>query len=419
MKDIVQANALLALSTSGFLNPEDDSAFKDVQVDNPYQSVNWKRVRHVPSASHIHVTDQVALDKAYGEMKLRHIPISNYYPSAPYYPLKNIREGQFRVSQDFGVIYNAEPLEGRERWAKGQMLAGPLQWNKIIMDEKTGWYKELPEEIQKQMPFTLGKLAFPNIPSDVIISPNAEHHSFTNSSLHANSPGSMYTSGSFDAHDRFKTADHGYCFGTGKPWQTVFREMLDQLLFPDSGGITVNHPVWSRLSFDDVCEMLDFDERVLGIEVYNDTCEISTGTPQKGWAIELWDQVLTSGRKSFGFFVPDHTMQKGRNILLVPEFTEHACLRAHRLGTFYGAINGTGLGFTDISLHKSKLKVALNKQAVIRFVTNSDRSIEENSLSAEFSIPVDGSRRPTIKYVRVEAEDETGERIFSQPMRFV
>jgi hypothetical protein len=351
-------------------------------------------------------------------MHLRHIPISNYYPSAPYYPLHTIREGQFRVRQDFGVIYNSQALEGKERWVNGQFLTGPLEWNKIIMDEKTGWYDQLSPELQKQMPFTIGEPAFPNIPSDLIVSPNAEHHSFTNSSLHANSPGSLYTSGSFDARNKFLTADNGYCFGTGKTWQAVFSEMLENLLFPDGGGITVNHPVWSRLAFNEVCQMLDFDNRVLGIEVYNDTCETSTNTPQKGWAIELWDQLLSTGRKCYGFFVPDHTLSKGRNILLVREFTERACLLAHRQGAFYGAINGSGLGFNEIILKKNRLEVALNAKANIRFITNVDQVTKDNVDTAEFLIPVDKANRPEILYLRVEAEDATGEKIFSQPIRF-
>ena len=418
IKKFIQSNALLMFSTTGLFKSLGDTLFQDTLVDNPYASVDWKRVRHVPSASHVHVPDKSEFDKAYGQMKLRHIPISNYYPSAPYYPLNTIREGQFRVRQDFGTMYNPEQLKGRERWIKGKMMAGPLEWNKIIMDEEPGWHDDLPEELKKEMPFTVGDLAFPNIPSDVIISPNAEHHTFTNSSLHANSLGSLYSSGSFDNKNRFLTTDHGYCRGTGKPWQVVFKEMLDQLVFPDGGGITVNHPVWSVLPFNQVCEMLDFDDRVLGIEVYNDTCEISTGRPKNGWSIDLWDQLLATGRRCLGLFVPDHTMRKGRVFLLVPEFTEHACLKAYRQGAFYGAMLGTGLGFTNITLNKNKLKVAVNKQANIRFVTNSGKDQKENATGAEFSIPVDGRKRPSIKYVRVEAEDGTGERIFSQAIRF-
>ena len=187
LRDIVRSNALLMLSTTGLFNSPNNAIFEDVIVDNPYASVNWKQVRHVPSASHVHVPDNSEFDKAYGNMKLRHIPISNYYPSVPYYPLNTIREGQFRVRQDFGAIYNPEPLQARERWAKGKWIAGPLEWNKIIMGEETGWYNDLPDELQKEMPFKLGDRAFPDIPPDVIISPNAEHHSFTNTSLHANS----------------------------------------------------------------------------------------------------------------------------------------------------------------------------------------------------------------------------------------
>ena len=252
----------------------------------------------------------------------------------------------------------------------------------------------------------------------MIIAPNAERHTFSNSSLHANSPGSFYSSGSFDARNKFMTYDHGYCFGTGKPWQTVFGEMLEQLQFPDGGGITINHPVWSKLSFGQVCAMLDFDRRVLGIEVYNDTCEVSTTTPQRGWATALWDQLLDTGRKCFGFFVPDHTLEKGRNILLVPEFTEHACLQAYRKGAFYGAINGTGLAFTRILLKNNGLEVEVSHPSTIRMISDMRTVTKSDVRSTRFSINVDDPDRPAMKYARVEAEDGSGERIFSQPIRF-
>lgn len=134
--------------------------------------------------------------------------------------------------------------------------------------------------------------------------------------------------------------------------------------------------------------------------------------------MELWDKLLSAGRKCYGFCVPDHTLDKGRNVLLVPEFTEHACLKAHRNGAFYGAINGSGLEFSKINLKKNKLEVALNKPGNIRFVTNRDQVKKDHITQAEFVIPTDNPKKPAILYVRVEAEDELGEKLFSQPIRF-
>jgi len=397
-----------------------DRGREKYQVVNPYAHLNWEKSQQIASASHVHITDQQKLDKIYNEFKLRHIPISNYYPSAPFYPADRIRKDQFKVRQDFGVMYNPDNKEkGKERWQKASAAKGPFVWNDIIMNKKTGWYQSLPDEKRRLLPFKEGEKVFTNIPKDVIISPNAEHHSFTNSSLHSNAIGSLYCSGTFDAHDEFGTRDHGYNFGTGLPWQEVFKKMIDQLLFEDAGGISINHPVWSSLSFDEVCQMLDFDNRVLGIEIFNDTCATGYGDPGKGWAVKLWDEILKTKRKCVGFCVPDHTLGRGRNVLLVPAFTEYECLKAYRQGSFYGAIQGSGLAFTRIDLQDNKLFVNLNKRGRIRIVSDLIENIETYSGdAAQHTFPKNASGTPMVNYVRIEAWDDTSEQIYSQPIYF-
>jgi hypothetical protein len=389
-------------------------------IDNPYADVQWEKAHYVPSATHVHVESQEKLDKYYHRFGLRHIPISNYYPSAPTYPIQSIRYNQYAVEQRFEGVYNADTSKkGEARWADGKLLQGPFHWNDIIMKGSNAWVNELPAELQAKLPIQLGDFIFKNVPSDVIVSPNAEHHSFTDAPLHACAPGSMYSSGNFDVHDVFKTQEHGYAIGTGLPWSVVFKKMLDKLLFPDAGGITINHPVWSRLTTDQVFSMLDFDPRVLGIEVYNDTCASAFGDPPLGWSVKLWDEVLRTGRRCLGFFVPDHTIGRGKNILLVPSFTEYECLKAYRKGAFFGVINGSGLQFTRISLENNELSVALNDRAAIRIVTDKGEAQKASGKEVVYRIPMETGGVPAISYVRVEAVDEGSEQIFSQPIRFI
>jgi hypothetical protein len=389
-------------------------------IDNPYADVQWEKVKYIASATHVHVESQDKLDKIYHKFGLRHIPISNYYPSAPTYPIQSIRHNQFAVRQDFGLVYNADnSKKGGAKWAEGRFEEGPFHWNDILLKGPHAWVNELPADLQAKLPFELGDFIFKNLPSDLIVSPNAEHHSFTNAPLHACAPGSTYSSGNFDVHDVFKTQEHGYAIGTGLPWENVFRKMIDQLLFPDAGGITVNHPTWSGLSFEQVVKMLDFDARVLGIEVYNDTCATNYGDPGRGWALKLWDDILTSGRRCLGFFVPDHTVGRGKNILLAPSFTEYECLKAYRKGAFFGALSGSGLQFTRISLDNNELSVTLNDHADIRIVTDKGEAQKTSGKEAVYKIPAGTDGAPAISYVRVEAIDEGSEQIFSQPIRFI
>lgn len=381
-------------------------------IDNPYQSVDWNKAKQIRSTTHIHITDQIGLNKA-SELGYLHLPVSNYYPSAPYYPIDQIRENQFRVKQDFGVV---RVLDGEEP----QYIEGPIDWNQIIMDEETGWVDSLPKEMQLQLPFKLGDFIYKDIPNNIIFSPNAEHHSFANVSgnVHINAPGSLYSSGTFDARNRFKTYygddGAGYSYGVGLTWQDSFKKMFDQLLFEDGGGVTINHPTWSKIEQSLIEEMLDFDPRVLGIEV------LCQGT----WDLEMWDNVLKTGRRCLGFFVPDWGVQvdevyKGFNVLLMNDFTEHNCLKAYREGAFFGSENGGDLIFNEISLINDQLMVETNSTSTITIVTDSGISkIEPDVTHTLYTIPSDRDNTPTIKYVRVEAENEE-ERIFSQPIRFI
>lgn len=415
MKKLAGGMALLGFkdyfSTKNFITPSNNYI-----IDNPYSNVNWSTDKHIISTSHVHIENQEKLDRIYSAGKLRHLPISNYYPSAPYYPLKSIRENQFKVKQNFGVMHG---VKGKKR----VMMEGPILWNEIIMDKEKGWFDDLPGELKQQMPFKEGDILFPNIPKDLIVSPNAEHHAFinTNGRMHINSLGSLYSSGTFDQHYRFQTGQHGYSFGTGAKWQDVFSDILNQLLFPDGGGITINHPTWSDLSREEIVQMLDYDPRVLGIEVFNDTCAIEFGDPAQGWALKTWDEILKTGRRCLGFFVPDHSYSgRGKNVLLVDKHTEENCLRAYREGRFYGAIQGSGLGFINISLNDNTLIAETNMESTMRVVTDQGVALLEwRTTKLVYNIPFDSSGLPQIKYIRVEANDPSSEQIYSQPIRFI
>ena len=375
---------------------------------NPYAGINWDAVQEVHTTSHGHQTNQETLDRAI-RSGIRFFTISNYYPSAPWWPMKDIRANQFRVRHTHPVPVN------------GKLQPGPFDWNRIITDPEAGWAEELPEEQRKQLPFTLGEPPFTNIPDGILEAPNAEHHSFTNTGAHACAPGSAFQSGTFDVRNRFKTVDHGYAMGVGQTWQEGFTRMFDALIVPDGGGVTINHPTWSGLSRALVFEMLDFDPRILGIEVFNHTTMNQHG-PQDWVGNEtLWDEILASGRQCFGFFVPDHVMQgsdawMGRNVLLVEEFTVEACLRAYREGRFYGAIKGTGLRFTEIRADDAAVTVETNGAKRIEFITEAGLVKAVRAAEAEFSVPRNAGGGPDLTFVRVRALDGRGEIIYAQPI---
>lgn len=253
---------------------------------------------------------------------------------------------------------------------------------------------------------------YDNVPSDAISCPNAEHHNFASyPGMHINSLGSFFESGN--------TRD--YINGSWEPnppvgvnkatWQSIFPQIFNALQYADGGGVTINHPVWSSLTDSVVLEMLDFDDRVLGIEIYNQSCEEIN---QTGWALEWWDRILLTGRRCWGFCVPDHTAEQGvipwygRNVLIVPEATEHECLKAYRNGSFYSRLGDTNLKFIDISYSNGTLNVETENATKIDVIIDNQKT-SYNSNSVTVNIPLSAI------YVRVEASN-VNDRIFSNPI---
>ena len=383
------------------------------RVHNPYAEVSWETAQRVPSATHMHLANQVQLENAY-RYGIRHLPISNYYPSAPY-------DGDTRLS-DFRL---------RQWWRAtrdGEVLEPPINFNDII-----DWQGELEEPYRSQLPFEETELAYRAIPDDAILSHNAEHHGFSNSQAHICSPGSSFASGTFDVHNKFQLNQHGFPVGFGGTWQSAFEGMIDGLDCPDGGGITINHPTWfSKFTDEQVLEMLDFDDRVLGIEIYNDYSGKrdwfqkpdyeAPNEPEQGFSLNMWDRILSTGRRCWGFCVPDHSAAgggnwQGRCMLLVEQATEHACLKAYRDGSFYGCLTGDGPFVEAFEAAESSVSIVLNDSAEIRFVADAQVVASVNDDRATFNVPQqDGSAAVT--YVRVDVRHADGERLFLQPVRF-
>ncbi len=327
-------------------------------MNNPYQNVNWGTDAQVKSFSHLHLTNQTAFDRAI-DMGYKHIPVSHYTPSAPKYPLAE---------------------------------------------------------------------HFANVPNDVIGSPNSEKI-WTVGGGHYNAIGSFAEGYGHDDKERDRISP------------TDLADLIfSQLQYADGGGMTINHPVGWKGSWNEAiskqnqiarcCELLDYDDRVLGIEVYNNGYEWNyEGHPSyetykhyyKGFYREMlpfWDAILKTGRKCFGFFVidwfDDVQPYYGSHILLIPEFTEHECLKAYRTGAFYGILKDTGLRFTNLATSGKTMTVGVNKQSTIDFYTNRGLIKSVTGTSANYTA-IDSD-----VFLRVEVTEvgDADSRIFSNAVMF-
>ena len=254
---------------------------------------------------------------------------------------------------------------------------------------------------------------FESVPEDIIIAPNAEHHNmlFNNrqqNSVHICSVGSLWESGNPKGEG---TA------GVAKDWKVAFNGILDNLKYPDAGGITINHPNWSNDYWDGLnvpfwCMLLDYDERVLGIEIFNTSSERDYGN---GRDLDTWDAILATGRRCWGFVVPDWDIVQrggvngwGKIVLLLDNFTEYDGLKAIRDGRFYGQKLNTNLGFVSLGIVGENYVVSTaNAERIVIIEDGVATEYEGNSAVHTFD--------KDATYVRAEAYAGDDE-IYSNPI---
>ena len=109
---------------------------------HPYKGVDWATAHQIRSTTHVHCKTQADLDVILKRNDF--LTISNYYPSAPWWPLSKMTENYYRLHHDFPVMVKRVRTEG------------PFDWNKIVGQ----WIKELPPELQKEYPFKEGGKIF-------------------------------------------------------------------------------------------------------------------------------------------------------------------------------------------------------------------------------------------------------------------
>lgn len=320
-------------------------------IINPYANIDWSQIQKIVSISHAHSrvrkndgtkgdVYQTYLDNTVNDGCV-HIPFSNYYPSEPFYPLTN-------------------------------------------------WFEEVPEGI--------------------ISSPNAEHHNFTGwPNLHINGLGCTYVSGNPGGTNPV---------GINTTVENGVRLILNTLQYSDGGGLTINHPGWTTEKnaevgnigylpsnkFEKTMYLLNLDERVLGIEIVSEITGYLMGITQKNYeegSPALWDQILLTGKRCWGFCVPDHETEYGRhwcgrNILLVDELDEHKCLKAYRNGTFFSRIFDSNLEYDLISYQNDTFSVSAPGADAIKIIIDGETTSVSGD-NASVSIP-NGST-----YVRAEA----------------
>lgn len=459
------------------------SSGKEVRIVNPYAQVDWAKVEFLHSFSHQHGRDP----QVFWDMGFRHLPFSNYYPSRPVYPLPEVfvkahpdtigaPNAEQHSTIDSGIHFNAMGSYYTTGYGKTPRInadVAPIEhvfsdlnvfdaqkspWLGIYrldlsIAHKSGTDKEVAVKLTIQGASQVNHKTFTPVGDGAVRERLLTAKSLETLYLKTES-NSVRVRLDFDPAStcitRFRLMQE-----VNRPWQDAFRAALDGvrkdsdgrpiegLLFPDGGGITINHP---RNSVESLAEMLDFDPRVLGIEVWNMYYAVHDhagfGGTKDGPGMEFyrrWDGILRTGRRCFGFFVKDHTSDgQGRNVLLVPpsaglarDKRERNALRAYREGCFFGLLGAMAVDkagsvvapydysqfrFARIAVRETDggepvgVEVAVTgadrtqrPNTQIRFITDAGVAHIANGDQAYFAFPRSATGSVLCRYVRVEA----------------
>lgn len=467
-------------------------------LDNPYADIDWDRCEFLPSMSHQHQGQTDASRDVFREMGYRHFAFSNYYPSAPTYPLP---EAYLERHPDLIGAPNAEQHSftdaGLHFNSLGSLLAtgygssigsaaratSPLIHRfegLTVFSEARPWAGVYRLDVQLEAVQSTAETQ----PEALLTLTGAQACDFRNAFADQGPVREKpLAAGSHTLYLRttapviemrldypaagLRVTQCRLMQGSNRPWRDVFRAALDGeeidgrrsggLLDPEGGGITLNHPTGK---LDDYTAMLDYDPRVLGIEVWN---QLTSGFgSERGFYSQdasppahfyrLWDAILATGRRCWGFFVKDHnTYGRGRNILVVPPLAdldrssrEAAALRAYRRGAFFGSISAlatddqgnivapydrSDFRFQRIDIRRdaggkaTALAVSVagqdtgrRPQVQIRFVTDQGIAAVADATEAEFALPRDAAGRLIPAFVRVEAIAYPATHLGGQPL---
>lgn len=469
---------LMACSILEYRNSfaQDGKKGMGTEVLNPYEKVDWGTFEYIHSFSHQHGNRPPAYTvspETFWNMGYRHLPFSNYYPSSPAPLPEDFRKkhpdalwapnAEQHSSQGIGHF---NVIDSYFSTGYGEAAKTSYRRNRIspVEYEFTGLNSHDPEKpwlsiYWLELIIGGGEGATLSMTVDGALEASPSTYELKDSGVIKNRKipakrTNIYVRAESDrVRVRFEfnpgeIEDLRFSIKQGvyRPWEDAFRAALDGtredrsgkpvegLRFPDGGGITLNHTAAPVAS---VLEKLNFDPRVLGIEIWNQ----HEGFGPKGTLgfYKLWDEVLKTGTRCFGFFVKDHFIyERGRNVLLLPpsrglsvQERERNAAKAYRNGVFYGLMGALAVDekgqkispydysdfrFTKISLKKDKtgipesLEVSVDgadkvkrPNVQIRFVTDKGVSLVENKSDVSYKLTKDGEGGIVERYIRVEA----------------
>ncbi|MBK1810196.1 hypothetical protein JHL18_06040 [Clostridium sp. YIM B02505] len=180
----------------------------------------------------------------------------------------------------------------------------------------------------------------------------------------------------------------------------------------DEGGLNIIcHPHVYEDNYWPVEKLLQLNGYT-GLEIYNNNVKFDN--KGRALATDLWDNLLSNGKKVFGFANDDmHVFQRcgcAFNMALCEEKSSTSIMEALRNGSFYGS---TGIFLNKIDAVDNRLYLELkhhNIPAVFKFIGYQGKVLKET-----YGHEADYTLLGTEKYVRIEISREDGCMAWTQP----
>lgn len=190
-------------------------------------------------------------------------------------------------------------------------------------------------------------------------------------------------------------------------WQMLLNEMISHRQLT-----IIAHPVWSRMTIEQL-EKLDGN---IGIEVYNNTCEVACRTGNSEY---MMDSCLRKNKNLYLFATDDcHSSDPSRDmfggwiVVKADNLTQKDLLDQIKKGNFYSS---TGPEIYDFGIKEQTLYVECSPCESINFITYERRgkSFRKTDItSAEYEL------KGTETYVRCECVDKYGKSAYTNPIFF-
>jgi hypothetical protein len=199
------------------------------------------------------------------------------------------------------------------------------------------------------------------------------------------------------------------------PQTEDLQEALDYIA-PRSRFVFLAHPYWTSMTYRDLLGRTG----LIGIEVFNFTCECGIGRGDSG---VHWDELLVRGEKLLGFAVDDAHLHYpdslgGWIMLKCRKHTPDAILDAIIEGSFYAS---SGPTIEDVTCEEEQVTVRCSPCQAVHVIcpiagcgTTTHRLARDGGPYTEVTLPVKDTWNP----IRIECVDERGRKAWTNPVWF-